>query len=658
MRSCFAIVNTDLVNKQNMRIPAFALVSALEQTRGAGTPMLISHDVHRPLGWTRAAGMQADAHRVALVAQMSFAETTAEEQHIGKMAQAYFARQHSRITPDQTQFREAACVLDPGIVRRKFPGLFSNVDKHGLVPIKPLKAIAPGVYEVGDGLCVFAHSYFRRSFSPYNNLNAPFLERLQAVAGASDLVFKIALDPDAVALRETYKMPIELAHWRGPKFTDDLTAIPAGVTRHEATDTLRHYHSIRCTEFWWHNQSGIQNLECEEVLENPAPGVSHEAYGCRYVHSMVDAGTQRPTHLDGAVRMYDGQGIMDRWDLDIDKAGKKSKYTKLWRVDGDLPIATWKELIGDYFRDNTLVGEYLSGHDETEIAEKAQEQPEYHLGVPLLKPEDGLEVFVSMVSVSPGPSVEVIPTFSVTLDDTDVPWIEFSALDLIKLMRRRGMAVEIPVNVALMAFEDRDINFPRIVHRGSTAGEDALRSVECLAELLTDVKNDDRNISVTLDVEDADGAMRYSLLGNAASFRRLRTRPFDTFVASSKDLGAWLERAKSACGDTTGSPHHDLTYLEEDGTYRLERPRIPWEMIVKIESGDIAISCSTDDQPLLSAVQARNSRAALVALVEKATCNRCQCAYQECGCCVLVDGGSVTVDKCGAHFYVWTERLA
>src|ERR1700722_14589267 len=204
MRMCFAIVNTDLINRQNFRISAPALVSALEQTKVAGTPILMSHDVHRPLGWTRAAGMHVDAHRVALVAQMSFAETAAEEQLTGRMTQAYFFRQHSRITPDQTEalraalrtslsekaefiFREAACVLDPGIVRRKFPALFSDADKHGLFPIKPLKPIAPGVYEFDDGLCVFAHSYFRRSLSPYNNLNAPFLKRFEEVAADSDL---------------------------------------------------------------------------------------------------------------------------------------------------------------------------------------------------------------------------------------------------------------------------------------------------------------------------------------------------------------------------------------------------------------------------------------------------------------------------------------
>jgi hypothetical protein len=676
MRTCFAIVNTDIINRQNIRVPAAVLVSAWEQTHLAGTPMLISHDVHRPIGWTITAGMHVDPHRVALVSRMQFADSLAEEQLIGRMTQAYFCHQHSKITPECMQalraalgntisdkaefiFREAACILDPGIVHRKFPGLSSQADKNGLIPLQSLKAIAPGVYEIEDGLCVFAHSYFRRSLSPYNNLNAPFLTRLGAAAAESSLEFKIALDPDAIALRHSYKTPIELAHWWGPSFNSDLTAIPAGVTRHEADTTLRTFHSILRTEFWWHHQSNRQNLECEEVLENPAPGVSLEAYGCRYVHSIIDLSTKRPEHLDGAIRMYDEPGIMERWDKSIADVGKIADYTKLWRVDGDLPIELWKALISDYFRDNTLVGEYLGASgDGAMVPKEVPRATNTSLGIPLLEAKDGLEAFVSMVSASSGPSVEIAPTAILVIDQTDDPYIEFSALDLIKLMRKRGLAVDMPKSVALVTYEDRDINFPRIIHRGPAAGQDVLRSLSCLVKLLTDTSNDDRNISVTLDVENVGGGLRYSLLGNAAAFRRLAAQSFEAFPASLSELGAWLERAKSVCGEVTGNAHSDLMHLNDSGIFHLQRSIVPPDMIVKSDTGELSIRCPKDDEALLYKLRSGNSRAALAAVVEEATCNVCHIAYRECQCCVMLDGGSVTINRCREMFFVWAERAA
>ena len=47
--------------------------------------------------------------------------------------------------------------------------------------------------------------------------------------------------------------------------------------------------------------------------------------------------------------------MIERLETDISKSGKKSNYQKLWRIDGEIEISVWKELLNDYFRDNRLV---------------------------------------------------------------------------------------------------------------------------------------------------------------------------------------------------------------------------------------------------------------------------------------------------------------
>jgi len=65
-------------------------------------------------------------------------------------------------------------------------------------------------------------------------LNQDVLRALQDVATNKDVLVKVRLDPDAVALAASYRPAIEHQYWYGPTFSDDLASIPTGVTRHEA----------------------------------------------------------------------------------------------------------------------------------------------------------------------------------------------------------------------------------------------------------------------------------------------------------------------------------------------------------------------------------------------------------------------------------------
>lgn len=256
------------------------------------------------------------------------------------------------------------CLVAPGLAQRAASDVFDAVDKDGLVPLGMLDPIAPGVFRLGD-VVLFAHPGFRSSLSRWNSLNAYLFDELQRLAGEATTTVKVRLDPDMVGLRTTIIEPMEWAYWYGPHFADTLETIPPGLTVHVADESLKFYHSISRTEFWWQSRDGQHIFEAEELRDQPTFSEAGDRYGCRYIHSIVDETTKQIIHLDGAVREYSEEGLVERLDKKLADAGRQTDYTKLWRVDGAAPLTSWKMLVHHHFRDNDLVAEYLepaAGH--------------------------------------------------------------------------------------------------------------------------------------------------------------------------------------------------------------------------------------------------------------------------------------------------------
>lgn len=382
MRTMSLVMNSDQVNRYGMRFPLNTLLSALRQGQ-AGTPMFVSHDMHRPIGWSATKGIAVHSGVNYLIGVAAFPTSDEEEREVEHRAQSYLATKLGQVEPEHKtrlktaagahvsaevaafMSRECATLVQTGIAKALFPHLFSETenDKRGLIPLASLKPIGPGVYELENGICAFAHRYMRRSASRWNNLNVPFLERFQRAAQEiDDFDAKIALDPDAIGLADTFRQPIELEYWWGPKFSDNLAEIKTSITRHAATPRERLFHRIERTEFWWYDQNDLRAFECEEVLNGQTLGIEgQEKYVCRYAHSMVDLANNEPHHLDGAVRIYNEEAMLARLELDMAQAGRRSEYVKLWRADGTISVPLWKALVSDYFRDNHLVSEYLGG---------------------------------------------------------------------------------------------------------------------------------------------------------------------------------------------------------------------------------------------------------------------------------------------------------
>lgn len=250
MKHGLAVISSDRVNLYGQRIMPGALAECLRRLTLHGMPQNISHDLSRPAGWSQGCALHFEPGCTRLVARTDFPETEDDsaavrariirhrmkevEEHRAAFDElrALLATALSAPTP---LVGECASFAEPGLARQVFPDLFSKEDPDGLVDVRELKVLGPGVFGVGK-LAVFAHSFFRRAQYRLNSLNDEFLSLLFAMPSASARP-RVKLDEDQVGLASTYKERFELEYWWGPEFKDDLTQIPPGVTVHTASDT-------------------------------------------------------------------------------------------------------------------------------------------------------------------------------------------------------------------------------------------------------------------------------------------------------------------------------------------------------------------------------------------------------------------------------------
>lgn len=431
---------SDQVNRANICIPASELMASEERGRTEreaqglppGIPSHIQHDMHRAIGWSCVLGHLIDGAMVRTVGIMHEVETDEEREALDKLRDRYWQVIHhegvdsiklelsARIgdvsLADATCHRiEAYAVARPGIAAELYPALFNlgseHVDKDGLTYyralITRLQVLQPGVFlDPEKNLVLFAHRYFRRSLSHRNKLNDYFLTTFHRIAAQLEgLTPRLRLDPDLVGHPGTVTNLLELEYWHGPKFTDDILSIPPGASEHKAADRVRFYEGIDKTHFWWKNpevraQDGAEEMyrtfEVEELIDDTSGGLKGDRYGCRYAHAEYSPSASAITHFDGAIRAYPIEAYLERIDKQIDRAGKHSEYTKLFRFDGPLAVESWKRVLSDFFRGNPLIPEYL-GAPTLEVAE--QLGPSDHVATLDTDPVAGLAELCAFISL-------------------------------------------------------------------------------------------------------------------------------------------------------------------------------------------------------------------------------------------------------------------
>jgi hypothetical protein len=334
------VFGTDGWNKNDCYVTVGAIAGALWDGCVHGMPTHLSYDMLRLAGWCRPVAVYLEPGLTRLMGMGELPETEEERRELKKWRHAAEHRQFQHCYEENDHLRQvlsdfisertyhicpggsgSVALFETDLATQVFPEIFKICaeDRNGLVPLSCLNPIGEGVFQVGE-LILYAHPFLRRSFSRHNNLNMPFLERLQGLQ-ENGIPVKIALDPSLVGLASTYAPPMEFEYWWGPKFDVDLTKIQTGVARYKGSDVDRVFYGIAHTEFWWQSRDGHHILETEELRDEEVQTEEVKGYFCRYAHSMVDEESGAVTHFDGAVRGYTDETILQRVDADLKQAG-------------------------------------------------------------------------------------------------------------------------------------------------------------------------------------------------------------------------------------------------------------------------------------------------------------------------------------------------
>lgn len=690
MQSYNGIAATDGLNRKNHFMPLSALHEGYMKIWRNGVPTNLNHDSTKLMGWTKFTGIYLEPGKAYITNKTMFPEGKEEENELKKLRDAHFY--HAYFAEHSSEFHElelklgdalteqkkiapisAVAYHDEKILFRVFPELAKLINDDGLIELQYLEPVLPGVYKKGDFL-VFAHRYFRRSFSIINGLNAEFLERLQTLPNQhSSLNVRIHLDFDLIGLAGTESPELEYAYWWGPHFDDDLDRIPIGVTRHANEEKEHIFSDLQFTEFGWYYQDNHKTLEIEEICDRPTIDSQGESYiGCRYVHSFLNPATNLPTHLDGAIRAYTDEKLVARLDMNLNHTTRDTVYTKLWRIDGDMPVPLWKELITHYYRDNYLIGEYFGGKDEkSDLHRKEDQEKVEKLPSPLSEfipvtmcSGDGLRVYyhyhsgITMDSYDIQVSSQEFMVFAATETDEEQSFIvEAETITVLKLIQRLGGNIKMPTYTR-MTYGDAVLNFPIFWCRDTRA---ASLVQTAISELCTawQANNNDRPISYTILINTGeDESVHISFAGHVSDFTTVFSQLGTDFPEPEKFLG-WIEKLyhinnKFRTADLTPSLFELIT---KSGELRFQRRFVPSENIKKYTWNNglvnpvLQISKETENQ-----MQKYRVSAVPVYIVRNSKCRRCGNEYCECDCIKFVDDTVEEVTSFQIVGSVWTKH--
>lgn len=686
MKKYRGIASSDGMNRNGQFMTFGALHNGYASSWKNGLPSNINHDRTRTIGWNRLSGIYLEPGKAYITNTLFCPENEDDRLHLNNLILEYNQRVYIHEREDALKTLKdklgdtlsdngraaplsAVAFEDKGIVARVFPELGELMDDDGLIGAQYLEAVRPGIFKRGEYL-LFAHRYLRRSCSICNSLNGEFLDRFQKLhAERPDLALRIHLDPDVIGLAGTDEGEMEFAYWWGPHFDNDLSRIPLGVTRHQNDDQDKMYSNVIFTEFGWYVQDGNKTLEIEEVCDRATILRDKQSYvGCRYVHSFLDQRTGLPIHLDGAIRAYTEEKILGRMDDNLKHVSRDSCYTKLWRIDGDLPVELWKELITHYFRDNMLVGEYFCGQDEVLDSIKREEHKETDT-VPLpikkyipvdMNAGDGLRVFYCFHPLLKTSSydIEVYPRqYICTVESQHQDIMEAETLSILKLLHRYGASIS-PTQILRVFHNDMVFNFP-LFCCNSVASASLLQ--RAILELCCHWQkaDDDRLISYSIIINaDQNQAFKISFAGHIADFIATFER-IGTEFPNPAELFPWLESLYQVVSSYKTASQEPKVYdiLTPFNELCFERVTVPSKYIhFNKETSAVSLAGMKLSKKEYFSLLDKNIHAVNNGIIRRSQCTSCGRDYENCDCIKFIDDTNECITEFDTLGFTWTNR--
>lgn len=369
------------------------------------------------------------------------------------------------------------------------------------------------------------------------------------------MTLKIALDWDMIGYSPTFLETMEFEFWFGPKYNDDISNIPIGLTKHHCDDFEREYYGISSTEFFWKDNENLKEFELEELRENNAPTLE-DFFGCRYVHSIFDTSKSTFIHFDGAIRGYNSDLYFERIDKNMTDFGRKSDYTKIFRIDGDLKLNDWKSLVTNYMQDNPLIYEYFDAEKpKTQFEQKTNSKNLLQELVPnSIDKVDGIRLLLSYHKKKesyPNKS-HLISIFDIiSIDNKDCNIIEDEIIEIKKALNRLGKDLYIEDGTLYGNCKDEYWNIPCIFHSAIEPSQDLAITIEALKNVFNRMISRDLNtiVSFTLAWNIGNKEIRISCLGHIENLSNWLSS-FDSIPVDREELKKWIDSQRTYLNDT------------------------------------------------------------------------------------------------------------
>lgn len=649
------VLSSDALNRDGYVIAFEALEQMVADTAVRGMPQLVDHDFHRPLGWIIPFCVLIEPKFSRSIGSFYYGDNDEDFSSIQPRIEDHWTRinyeackPHIEVfkTILAAEFSESGKFIEKGavayhsekIVSRFFPNLFDNLDKSGLVYLndilKEFDYAGQGIFKSKTtDLCIFCHQYFKRSLSLLNSYNTYFLDEFISLNGRKDITLRIAIDENLIGLSKTIQGSLEFDYWWGPKFTDDIANLPDGVTRYEANSDQKFFSNLMGTEFWWKTDKNEKTLEIEEIREKPSLGVGRSSYGCRYIHSIFDTDTNDFIHFDGAVRMYDEEQILERWENNINKAGKNTAYTKLFRIDGKLELADWKKLCILYYKSNPMLFEYFGAKDEYENVRNSNKtiplSKEEELIPHKIEPEDGVRILASYFQKRDDYNTferKVVNPDSLQFRNNDVMDIlEYDIIEIEKYIKRSGGRLAYPDNIRFVKPFDFYTNYPFIIH-GSGNTEELVKLTMQAYQSVIEIQNQKLNKTITFTIawEMEKFEVRLSIFGRSSEIEKWLKHAGDIPV-DYPSFRKWLkEQCEWVYSNYEYRKRDFLHLVQQDGAFFMKRSAIDYTKISFPDENDknyFEIEAGKDEA-LMKLMEEKKIFPAHLGLLNKVTCTK------------------------------------
>ena len=104
-------------------------------------------------------------------------------------------------------------------------------------------------------------------------------------------------------------------------FQNDIPPNNEGCVAYTADRTENTLTGSVANQFYWKNKGNIFQLEVEEIRDCEKPNLNDD-HGCKYIHTIYNKVLSQFIHLDGAIRKFDLDAIINRQSVLLTKAAK------------------------------------------------------------------------------------------------------------------------------------------------------------------------------------------------------------------------------------------------------------------------------------------------------------------------------------------------